>query len=149
MGAYGSGPPPMTVQPSSLPGASVPNSSFPVRGFLPGPYTLRAAATCGAVKQSAASPVLHNNTLGSNLQRVGSEINPSLSPSAASHAVRAARWISAYFAGGMWLAGSLRSACAIQSPIAVRFPGAPYARALIDPIRFDSNSAMAFSCWRI
>jgi hypothetical protein len=39
----------MTAQPSLLPGASVPNSSFPVRGFLPVDATVIDAMGVGTI----------------------------------------------------------------------------------------------------
>src|SRR6202022_4634432 len=87
----GSGPASL-AHPSSEPGSrSAGEKSRPVDGSLMGAYMPRAVSTCAGVRHEGPSPVLHSRTPGSKRHRVGSAINPSVTPSSASHAVSAAR----------------------------------------------------------
>src|SRR4029079_18512292 len=89
-------PPPPVSLPGSLPG----KTSSPLAVFA-AEYARLAAATCGAVRQSSVSPALHCSFATSNEQVRGSLMRPSVTPSRASHAFRAARLIIASFVAGI------------------------------------------------
>src|SRR6185503_17728838 len=125
----GCGPPARAPHVSSPPRASPGKISCLVRGLIAVAYSLRTLSTCGAVRQFSPSPAAHWIDFGSNAHRSGFSIDPSVTPSLASHAAITALLITRYFAGGMKLAGSLSVADAAQIVPAIRcvqkFAGAP------------------------
>src|SRR3984893_17377963 len=94
------------AQPASTPGM---RPGYTISPFLlfTGEYSCRADATCGAVRQSAASPALHISVPGSNLHACGSLMMLSLTPSFASHAAITALANSVTLFGGTMRDGSL------------------------------------------
>ena len=87
-----------------------------------------AAATCGAVRQFAASAPVHCRTAGSKVQVRGSLTTPSTTPSFASHAATMAVFSTVSFAATIAVA-SCRKGWLFHSSPAIRFihcqPGAP------------------------
>src|SRR5205823_374662 len=101
----------ITVHPVSLPGSLPGNTTSPLL-VLAGVYIRVTDSSCAGVRQPSPSAPLHRSVAGSKRHDRGSLINPSLTPSRASHASSAALFSRASFAAGTALAGSLSAGIA-------------------------------------
>src|SRR5262245_63727985 len=99
---------PITFHPSSDPRARPGRTVARVDGCAAPAYIFRAESICAGVRHADWSwpeAAEQARAPGSNVQAPGFSITPSVTPSRASQAARAARLMTGYFEGGITLAG--------------------------------------------